>query len=327
MGIVLMSSIIRKRFEEKKEEKKEDKRHVSFFSDVDEDFSLGTEDLKDEESDDEGVKVKGPLDGATLARENINGRYDLYITDISSIEMMKDWAYNRALDKVHVKSLCGIIVSQRKEHQKEHWDGRFVAVQGTCGKFVLVEGQHRRAAAIELRRTILTDLAMDVILLVYRIDTSIEEGNSKINEIFGACNNQKNCTVEDHPDVKIMKIVDEMKKIYKDSKNRSGIRSGKGTVQYPTVGEKELIQQLKMSREVVKLGDVPTIVAMIRNINNEWGLEFAKEERDKQAQKFYETAKDRGNFWISLVGYSNKLDYSTWIEQLEQKLVKKFGKL
>ena len=282
------------------------------------------EERKDEGNEDSDEEEgKSPIDEIKILQKDINNRYHLCTASIHTILKIDDWSHNRELDKDHVKTLCEVVKKQRENREPEHFDGRFAVVRGTCGGLVLVEGQHRRQAVAELLEKDCVDLKMTVTIHLYDLKTTLKKGDDQIATIFAACNNQKNCTKDDIPSEKLIKLMNMLKNQYKGAiKEKEGY--------YPTVHEKALVLQLK-KKKIGSVGTVEDIFDEIRKLNSEWGVNLQSLSKKgmleidgcgkEQAKKALEKAKKK-LFYLSLVAKTKNPSYYEWIDVLAERMEK-----
>lgn len=237
-----------------------------------------------------------------------------YLCDFKDIcPNIENWAYNRKVDQCHVDA----IYSNLKKMKHPHLIGAIKCVMDKASKsLILVDGQHRIIALTKLAEedeTVSVKIEVDV----YYID-DIRNNDDEILDLFMKANNNRNVSMEDIPEKKIMEVVEKMIKRWPNN-----IKTTDGNAYKPNITKRDLYNALK---EQIK--ETPTLLSRsandifksIEKINTNIRLKpikqlFGREETSmsKSKKSQWDKAKIHG-FFLNLDLKSYGLEM--WIKQL-----------
>jgi hypothetical protein len=232
-----------------------------------------------------------------------NTEYEKYICDSKLlIENIKSWAYNRKVDEQHVNA----IFKQLESMSMPHLIGSIKLVKDKLtNSLTLLDGQHRVMALTKFERSINIE-----------VDVYISEDDIEIHELFMKANNNKNVTLEDIPEKKVIEIIDKMLEIWpKNIKTHESHRAYK-----PNITKREFYDALK--EHITKTSSLhnkstQSIVKNIININSQLSLKpfkelFGRDNPSNQKMGSYTRAL-KHDFFLNL---DCKYNLQTWLKML-----------
>lgn len=237
--------------------------------------------------------------------------YEKYLVDHRRVcPNIENWAYNRKVDQDHVNT----IYTNLKKMKFPHLIGSLKLVRDKeSDSLTLVDGQHRILA---LTRIMEEDPSISVAIEVdvYHLN-DVNKNDIEIQDLFIKANNNKNVTLHDLPETKVMEIIDLL--MEKWSKN---IKTSDNAYK-PNVTKRELYNELKDHMNVthtLQAKSAKEIVKAIETINTQLRMKSLKElfGREKGISKSkmmqYEKAEKHG-FFLNL---DCKYNLATWVKQL-----------
>lgn len=187
---------------------------------------------QDDEQEDEEVSIVIPDEISDINRIDSNDNYELYKVDLRRfVSTIDDWDYNRKKNQKHISELI---------QNYPNIIGDFIVVRCKYDddKLLLIDGQHRRDAIIELFQGDPT-LNGKGYVKVFNVDTK-----NDIAMLFKKINNVMPVKINEIPQFVYVEVIDQLQ-----SKFPKAIKSLDRTT-FPYMKKNELLKQLQDARLV-----------------------------------------------------------------------------
>lgn len=154
-----------------------------------------------------------------------------------------NWTYNRDINEEKVNELEQYILDTSKnETSYPIWLFSVVYDVYATNKLILIDGQHRKEA---IRRKLAEgkfDENIIIHCIMYTIDKTESDNIHTILDLFYKINNNRPLNKDEYPNIRILKLIDEIKKNKTLVPNKKAIKNGKDakTAREPSMHEKEL---------------------------------------------------------------------------------------
>lgn len=247
------------------------------------------ENEQDDEQEDEEVSIVIPDEISDINRIDSNDNYELYKVDLRRfVSTIDDWDYNRKKNPKHITEL-------KQNYPNIIGDFIVVRCKYDNNKLLLIDGQHRRDAIIELFQTDPT-LNGKGYVKVFNVDTK-----NDIAMLFKKINNVMPVKINEIPQFVYVEVIDQLQ-----SKFPKAIKSLDRTT-FPYMKKNELLKQLQDARIVEEFELISTqLYDAIFKKNSEYSV---KKDifRNIKTPGAYEKAQtsgfylglDRNGKWIS----------------------------
>jgi hypothetical protein len=251
-----------------------------------------------------------PLYSKTVFESTI---LEKYVCDFRKlIPNIQNWAYNRKVDAQHVD--C--IYRNLKLMAQPHLMGSIKLVRDKAtNSLTVLDGQHRVLALKKFMEDI-QNPTLDVEVDVYNVE-DITKNDIEIQEFFMKANNNRNVTINDIPETKVIAIIDKMIELWpRNIKTRDDQGAYK-----PNITKRELYNAMKghfnATPSLAKQTETQ-ILKKIVNINIELRLKplqdlFGREAPAKKKLSAYDRALKHG-FFLNL---DCKYNLDTWLTTLQ----------
>lgn len=247
---------------------------------------------QDDEQEDEEVLIVIPDEISNINRIDSNDNYELYKVDLRRfVSTIDDWDYNRKKNQKHIAEL-------KQNYPSIIGDFIVVRCKYDDDKLLLIDGQHRRDAIIELFQGDPT-LNGKGYVKVFNVETK-----NDIAMLFKKINNVMPVNINEIPQFVYVDVIDKLQ-----LKFPKAIKSLEKTkrVNFPYINKNELLKQLQGARIVEDFGLTSTqLYDAIFKKNSEYSV---KKDifRNIKTPGAYEKAQtsgfylglDRNGIWIS----------------------------
>jgi hypothetical protein len=224
-----------------------------------------------------------------------------------------NWAYNRNMDLLHVdRILCGL-----KDMKCPHLVGSIKVVKdGITNTLTVLDGQHRVMALLKLMGEC-PHINMDIEVDVYHI-SDVTKDDIEIKELFLKANNNKNVSIDDLPETKVIKVIDGMIEIWPKCIKT---RDDQVTAYKPNITKRELYTVMKKhfhdtpTLAVKSSGEIlKAIVTINTNMRTKPLKElFGRETPSRKKISMYEKAM-KHDFFLNL---DCKIGLTVWLSMLK----------
>ena len=216
---------------------------------------------------------------------------------------IQNWVYNRKVDSKHVDA----ILKNLNDMNSPYLIGSIKLIRDKAtNSLTLLDGQHRVLALAKFNKSV--EIEVDV----YYID-DITQNDIEIHELFIKANNNKNVTIDDIPEKKVIDLIDKMIEIWpKNIKTRDDRGAYK-----PNITKKELydtlVSHIKKTPSL-KVKSTQVILKSIIDINYKLQLKplkelFGRDNPSKTKVSTYERAL-KHEFFLNL---DCKYNLQTWM--------------
>jgi hypothetical protein len=277
----------------------------------------GSESVSDSESDDVFTEcVTDYILGAPLYTKTVfeNTILEKYLCDFRRlIPNIQNWAYNRKVDAKHVDG----IYRNLKAMTAPHLMGSIKLVRDKAtNSLTLLDGQHRVLALKKYMEDDLLHASIDVEVDVYNVE-DITRDDIEIQEFFMKANNNKNVTINDIPETRVIEIIDKMIELWP---RNIKTRDDRGAYR-PNITKRELYNAMKdhfIATPSLTNQTTAQILKKIVNINLELRMKplqdlFGREAPAKKKLTSYDRAVKHG-FFLNL---DCNYDLHTWLAMIK----------
>jgi hypothetical protein len=254
--------------------------------------------------------------GAPLYTKTVfeNTILEKYLCDFRRlIPNIQNWAYNRKVDAKHVDG----IYRNLKAMTAPHLMGSIKLVRDKAtNSLTLLDGQHRVLALKKYMEDDLLHASIDVEVDVYNVE-DITRDDIEIQEFFMKANNNKNVTINDIPETRVIEIIDKMIELWP---RNIKTRDDRGAYR-PNITKRELYNAMKdhfIATPSLTNQTTAQILKKIVNINLELRMKplqdlFGREAPAKKKLTSYDRAVKHG-FFLNL---DCNYDLHTWLAMIK----------
>jgi hypothetical protein len=263
------------------------------------------EEIGDSEDDDQNITTFVENFDDKIVHKISNTQAIIKMTAGEFVRKTKNWTYNRDRDEEKVKEL-ELCVPNTNNDNSILWLFSIVydKYADACNhNLILIDGQHRKEAIKRMMKKDKIYENIHIYCVMYTVDNCETENQEAILDLFFKINNNRPLDKKDYPEIRILKLIEQIVKNIDLVPNKKAIRSGgkKEKANEPGMNKKELHHLLRENYDNLNHLSNENIISNLKIISRKIScIDYDNlYVCSKINKKRYDTATEY-NFWLNL---------------------------